>query len=335
MIKGDRARAVRRFVLASVAGPLLLGAIAVVTQLLALPDVPEQVAVHWGANGPDQMGPSWLFPVLTSSLSVGFIALISLPIAVSFARSENGEPPTNLRFVTATLWAVTGFFAVCLTAALYLQRGLGPSDPITGMGDWAGIAAGFGVLAAVAGFFAAPERMLNGKSESSTHVERLDISPGERLVWSRTVALKAGPRFALWGIAIASTAVATYLVATMPAAWWVWAIVVAAIFAIVTALALQRIRVIVNARGVQVRSGIGTTLKSVDTAVITDVTTGMPPARVGRGVRLLDDGARAIVMNPGPVLRVHTQRPSNDLMVSIPNPDEAVTVLRTLVPAPT
>lgn len=134
MVKGDRGRAVRRFVLVSVAGPLLLAAVAVVTQLLALPDVPEQVAVHWGADGPDQTGPRWLLPVLTGSLAVGFVALISLPIAVSFARAENGEPPTNLRFVTATLWAVTGFFAVCLTAALYVQRGLGPSDPITGMG---------------------------------------------------------------------------------------------------------------------------------------------------------------------------------------------------------
>ncbi len=334
MVKGDRGHAVRRFVLVSVAGPLLLAAVAVITQILALPDVPEQVAVHWGADGPDQTGPPLIFPLLTGSLAVGFVALISLPIAVSFARSENGKPPTNLRVVTATLWAVTGFFAVCLTAALYLQRGLGSSDPITGMGAWAGIAAGFGVLAAVLGFLAAPGHISNGHPENRAIVEHLDVSPGERLVWSRTVALNAGHRFALWGIAIVSTAVAAYLVATMPTVWWVWVIVVAAILATVTALTLQRIRVTVSARGVRVHSGIGTTLQSVDAAQITGVTTGIPPAGVGRGVRLLDDGTRAVVMNSGPVLRVHTQKPSSDLVVTIPNPDEAVAVLRTLVPAP-
>lgn len=334
MVKGDRGRAVRRFAAVAVAGPLFLAAIAVVIQLLALSDVPEQVAVHWGAEGPDQMGPSWIFPVLTGSLAAGFVILISLPIVISFARSATGEPPTNLQFVTATLWAVTGFFAVCLTAALYLQRGLGPLDPITGMGAWAGIAAGFGVLAAAAGFFAAPAHKSTGHPDTSADVERLDVGPGERLVWSRTVALKAGPRFALWAIAIVSTGIAAYLVATIPTAWWAWVIVVAAVLAIVTVLALQRIRVTVNVRGVRIQSGIGTTLRSVDAAQITDVTTGMPPTGVGRGVRLLDDGARAIVMNPGPVLRVHTEKSRNDLVVSIPNPDEAVAVLRTLVPVP-
>ena len=199
MVKGDRGRAVRRFAAVAVAGPLFLAAIAVVIQLLALSDVPEQVAVHWGAEGPDQMGPSWIFPVLTGSLAAGFVILISLPIVISFARSATGEPPTNLQFVTATLWAVTGFFAVCLTAALYLQRGLGPLDPITGMGAWAGIAAGFGVLAAAAGFFAAPAHKSTGHPDTSADVERLDVGPGERLVWSRTVALKAGPRFGAVG----------------------------------------------------------------------------------------------------------------------------------------
>lgn len=156
MVDGDQSRALRRFVLAAVGGPLLVGVIAVLAQLFVLPDAPAQVAVHWGADGPDQMGPAWIFPALTAGLVTGFVALISLPIAVSFARSPSGEPPTNLRFVTATLWAVTGFFAVCLTAALYLQLCLEPADPITGMGMWAGIAAGVGALMAIAGFFAAP-----------------------------------------------------------------------------------------------------------------------------------------------------------------------------------
>jgi len=334
MVNDDRQSAIRRFVLVSVVGPLLVSAIAVVIQLFALPHVSTQVAVHWGTDGPDQLGPSWIFPTLTGGLAIGFVVLISLPITVSFARSPSGQPPTNLRFVTASLWAVTVFFGTSLTAALYLQRGLEATDPITGMGVWAGVAVGLGILAAAAGLIAAPGRMPSGQPTLNANVEELNISVGERLVWSRTVPLNVRPRLALWAIAIVSTSCAGYVVMMMPISWWVWMIIVAAVFAIVTALALQHVRVTVSARGLRVYSGIGITLQSVDSDQIIGATTRTLPRGVGRGVRFLDDGSRAIVMNPGPVLHVHTKKPGTDLVVSLPNPDEAVTVLRTLVLAP-
>ena len=196
MVNDDRQSAIRRFVLVSVVGPLLVSAIAVVIQLFALPHVSTQVAVHWGTDGPDQLGPSWIFQTLTGGLAIGFVVLISLPITVSFARSPSGQPPTNLRFVTASLWAVTVFFGTSLTAALYLQRGLEATDPITGMGVWAGVAVGLGILAAAAGLIAAPGRMPSGQPTLNANVEELNISVGERLE-RETSSCAMGDRYRL------------------------------------------------------------------------------------------------------------------------------------------
>ncbi|WP_162621782.1 hypothetical protein [Microbacterium suaedae] len=296
--------------------------------------MPTQVAVNWGADGPDGFGPAWILPALTGGLVAGFTALISVPITVSFARSAEGVPPTNLRFIVAILWATIGFFATCLTAALYLQRGLEPGDPIVGMGAWAGVGAGVAALLAVAGVVVAPRPDANSVSASPTEdaTARLEVASGERLVWSRTVPLKTEARLVLWFIATASLACGAYLVATRPSSWWTWILATVAVLAVLTAFTLRRIRVTASARGVRVRTGLGTTLCRIDADRITAISTGTPPTGAGRGFRLLNDGSRAILMNSGPVLRVQTQKPDADLIVSLPNADDAAAVLRASVP---
>src|SRR5699024_8697057 len=154
MVNDDRQSAIRRFVLVSVVGPLLVSAIAVVIQLFALPHVSTQVAVHWGTAGPDQLGPSWIFPTLTGGLALGFVVLISLPVTVSFARPPYRCPPPNLHLVTASWWAVTVCFGPSVTAALCFEPGVDATAPKVGLGVGRVGAVRLGLLAAAAGLIA-------------------------------------------------------------------------------------------------------------------------------------------------------------------------------------
>lgn len=71
---GHAPLAVRRFTLAAVLIPAALTALAVVIQLIALPHVPDPIALHWGADGePNGFGAPRLSIVLTVVVGFGVV----------------------------------------------------------------------------------------------------------------------------------------------------------------------------------------------------------------------------------------------------------------------
>ena len=98
-----------RTVLVGAIVPLLIAAAGVVAILIALPDLPDPVAVHWSGSGADGSGPVWLPILITGLLPIAFAAF-----ALAIGRpGEHGFDSANQRVVVAT----SPFLATVLAVA--------------------------------------------------------------------------------------------------------------------------------------------------------------------------------------------------------------------------
>jgi len=308
-----------------IAIPFGIAAVSVAVQLIALPELPHTAAVHWGESGVDGYAPRWVLPLLTAGIYV-LLALVPVFLVVSTHRAS-GQPPTNIRFVAATVWATTAFFSVALAGTVLIQRGLSDASQVEGLGPW--MLAGFGaaLLFGVVGATATPSQTGAG-SVGEDSGRKLRVEEAETVVWSSTERMSAGALALLWVVIGVAAVVICTLGFLNPGAWWLWAIAVPSlIIGVLVVLALSRIRVSITASGLRLRSGLGISLVHVPLDRIVGVEVLNSSPNVGRGVRSLPDGTRAFVLNEGPAVRVGV-RGSADLLVSVRDSSRAAAALR-------
>ena len=114
--------AVRRFTLVAVLIPAVLTTLAVAIQLIALPHVPDPMAIHWGTGGePDGFGPPWGSVVLTAVVGLGIPLLIALSALAGLRRGDRG---TTYRLLGATALATSTLMGVLGTWTFVAQVGL-------------------------------------------------------------------------------------------------------------------------------------------------------------------------------------------------------------------
>ncbi len=177
--------AARRFALAALVAPGVLTLASLIVQLLALPEVPATIAIHWGASGQaDGFGPAWIQPLLTVLVGFGIPLLIAASCLPGLRRGDGG--PTY-RLMGAIAASVATLMAVLSAWTLLAQRGLDDATDapsvLPGLA-WALVAA---LFVAVAAWFVQPVQP--ARNATSVPADPLALAPGEQAVWFGTAAL--------------------------------------------------------------------------------------------------------------------------------------------------
>lgn len=301
----DRSPALRRFVLVSVVLPAVITLIAIVLQLVALPQSPDPVAVHWNAQGiADGFASPWLYPLMTLLTAGALPLLLSLASLPGLRRGDAG--PTY-RFMGATALGLSAFTAVLLTWSLLMQAGL--SDAAAAPTVWPALLAGLlaGAIGGVGGWFIQPH--VAQSEPTALRAEPLSLRPGERAVWMRTTSIGrgAGVGIVLATLAVVVAAVVGYLSGAPAATVWLLA-GVAAVMVVLSATTLA-FHVRVDESGLEARSVLGLPRFRVPLAQVTGVAAVQvnPVGEFGGwGIRLVP-GRFGIVMRTGQAIEVRRE----------------------------
>ncbi len=249
----DRSPALPRFMLVSVVLPAVITLIAVVVQLVALPQAPDPVAVHWNARGvADGFASPWLYPLMTLLTAGALPLLLSLASLPGLRRGDGG--PTY-RFMGATALGLSAFMAVLLTWSLVMQAGL--SDAASAPTVWPALLAGLvaAAIGGVVGWFVQPH--VAQPQPIALPAEPLSLRPGERAVWMRTTSIGrgAGIGIVFGTLALAVAAVVAYL-SGAPAVT-VWLLAGVAVVMVVLSATTLAFHVRVDESGLEARSVLG------------------------------------------------------------------------------
>lgn len=302
-------------------GVVVAGTVAV---LVARPDLPDPVAIHWGPDGADGFasvtGALWL----TGALTLGVTALM-----VGVQQLQH----PSARHLLAGVAAGTGVFVAVVGYGSLLTQ-LGHPDaagaPTPGLAIAVavvlGLAIGYAVsrlTAPAAPGFSAPAGAADQAVAPGADPELLP--EGARLSWVGPLPVQ---RLAVAIVVLAGLAPTVYLALTLDPWLWIVPVLLLALVLVLTTGTL-----VVDERGVRVRSVGAVTLLRVPREEVTSAgPDAVRPLREygGWGWRLGRDGSRGLVLADGPALRIHRHgRP--DVVVSVSDPEDAAAVLNTLV----
>ncbi len=301
-----RARARRPLALwiVAVALPLVVWATAVVVQLAWLPELPDPVAIHWGADGhPDGFAPAWAGIALTGGLGVGLTLLFGVFVGIG-----RGPAPTATHKLLAVVsLAESLFVGGVITASLGVQRGVDHARDAGDIGGWVLPVLVLALLAAVAAWFALPKSVRAGGEAAPAAPLRL--APGERGVWIATVRVATSAAVAITcAVGVTVVAVAFAVAASSGALWPVLVLPALLLLACASGL-VWRVRI--DASGLTVRSlPLGWPLRRIRSADIATVETVdvEPLAEFGGwGWRWSPGGGSGVIAREGPGILVTTR----------------------------
>lgn len=321
-----RRPAVRRFVLVALVVPAALTVVAVVVQLVALPGLPDPVAVHWGASGrPNGFGAAWASPVLTVVVGLALPAAIALSVLPALRRGDRGFA---FRLLGATALALATLIAVLATWTLVMQAGL--ADAADGPSVWAPLIASFiaAIVAGIGGWLLQPGEVW--RAAPAPDAVPLKLAPGERAVWMRTSALAPGAVIAIGAavLILAASVVVIWLVGDPVGAWITTATALVALVLAATTVAFQ---VRVGDTGLTVVSVLGFPRLRValgDVAGAAQVSVNPMAEFGGWGIRMAP-GRTGVVLRAGEALEV-TRRSGRRLTVTVDDAQTAAALLLAL-----
>lgn len=314
---------IRRFLAAALGLPILFTLAGVLVHLWARPDLPDPIAIHWGAGGrPDGFGSPTSTLVLTVVLAIGLPALMTAFALPSLHRGDRGP---SFRFLAAVMAATSALIVTLTTWLTVMQRGLTDAHD-AGTVWWAlADATVNAVLAGALAWWIQPDQQQVGTTERA--VTPLSVTPGERLVWFRDTTIRRH-----WAVAAAALGVAMTILAI--AFWFTGdrsAAIALTVAAVVTVLAIATttaFHVRVDATGLTVRSWLGlprfqVRIGDVDQASVVDIN-GIGDFG-GFGVRWMP-GRFGVVLRTGEALQVQ-RRSGKVFAVTV---DDAATAAATL-----
>lgn len=322
--------AVRRFVLVAIWLPVAFVAVALVVQLIALPQLPSTIAVHWNAAGEaDGFAPAWTHPLMTVLFGLGLPLLMA---TTSLAGLRRGDRGPTYRLMGASAAAVAALVTVALTTTLVMQVGL--DDASQAPTVWVPLVTSL-VAAAAVGVCA---WFLQPRTESPAADARpaapLALAANEQVLWMRTTAMSTGAAVAIVAavLLVAVGAVVAWVTGPEPAlAWLLTAVAAILVFFAATTLAFH---VRVDDTGLHVESVLGIPRFRVplsDVASAARVTVNPMGEFGGWGVRIAPSGRRfGVVLRTGEALEV-TRRNGRRLVVTVDDAETAAALLEALV----
>jgi hypothetical protein len=281
-------------------------------------ELPDRVAVHWDSTGPSGTGTLAGFLVV----ALGVPALVAVGgwlLAVVAGRTSGTR---RIGVGLAVGFAVA--FAVMAVGALAVQRGIadGLDAPDIDGVVVAGILAGV-VLGLAAALLAPRDAPQPTAERVPADAPRLDLAPGARAAWTRTVSSRAA------GVAVG---VVCGMLVLLAAVLRTPAMLVVAVLLAATLATLFVFRVSVDERGLTVRSALGwprlvVPLDEVEQARVVQVRP--VPEFGGWGYRLGRGGRTGIVLRTGPGLEVE-RTGGRTYVVTVDDAERAVALLNTL-----
>lgn len=235
-----------RRVLWGVVVPLAVLASAFLLVLSWLPQLPEEVAVHWGPQDVNRYGSVWeLIGVL------GAVAALSISVLAGFALFT-GRTALIRRMVLGLATGQAVLFAGLMLAPVAAQLDLAPGEvpDAPELGMLIGLVAALAAGALAAGFAGKDPRMSATGPVTGAQAE---LAPDERAVWVKTVS--PSRRFLAWFAVIG----VLYLVSMGALAWSVqsWFTLVLTLLPLPLTLVMFAWRVRVDSRGLTAASFIG------------------------------------------------------------------------------
>ena len=290
-----------RFLLVTLALPAALAAAAVALTLSWRGDLPDPIAVHWGANGaPDGYGSLTMSVVLMAALAFGIPAAFAVFAARFLARGGRG---VMLRLMGAMALGMSALYVVLITWTIGMQRGVGDAadGPTIGWAFLAALVAG--VAAGFAGYYLQPAQ--RAPEPPAVEVDAIALGDTEQVAWIRPARSAAWLRGLLIAV-VALLAIGTALVAALDDRSTVWIMLAATVLIVVMFAMLTAFTVRVDEAGLAVRSRIGfptlrVPLADVKSASVTSIE-GFSEFG-GYGLRWTPAGTGVILAN-GEALRV-------------------------------
>ena len=317
---------VNRFVIVALGVPAVLEATTVGFIMAWRADLPNPIAIHWGASGsPDGYGS--LAGVVSVALVLG-LAVPALITATTLPLLRRGARGPNFRFMGSLAAGVGVLSAVLTLWSVAMQRGL--SDAHDGPAIFPALVAAFGVAAAagVAAWFFQPHQraVLDGLQ----HGAPLELREGERAVWMRTATTGRPLAIVMAAavIAMGGGSLAFWQGGETAAAWGLLG-TSAFLFLAFSATTTFHVRVdegglsAVSALGVP---RLGVALKDVADAGVVNVN-GLAEFG-GWGVRQRP-GALGVILRNGPSLQV-TRRNGKRLVITVDDASTAAALLTAL-----
>lgn len=202
--------AVRRFTLVALVLPTIVTAVAVIVQALALPHVPDPIAIHWDASGtPNGFAAPWVSLALTAAIGLGIPLLVGLSGLNGLRRGDRG---TTYRLLGATSLGVSTLLGALTTSLFVMQVGI--EDASAAPDLWGpGLASLIAAIAlGVAGWLLQPHEPYRVSAlDASAGNAAITLGDTERVVWlQRTQIARSG--IIVLGIALLVLVAATILV---------------------------------------------------------------------------------------------------------------------------
>ncbi|GAA2967067.1 DUF1648 domain-containing protein [Microbacterium schleiferi] len=250
----DFARARRAFIWWALIVPLALTVVAVVVQVLAIPALPDPVAVHWGASGePDGFAAPWVAPVMSAAVGVGLTALLGV---FAYAGAREGEWGPTLRFLGAMTPAAVAGVLMLATWSVLGQRGLASGTDAPNIVPAVVAAAVTALVVGLVGWFAQPAVTVSGGNAALSDDGTLaPLAPTERVVWLRSVTMSTPGMLALYALVALMLGGAMVSFLTSGSASVILLIVGLILGALVAATTMFRVRI--DDQGLRVTSYLG------------------------------------------------------------------------------
>jgi hypothetical protein len=317
-----------RVLFVAVGLPLAITAVGVALLLAWLPELPDQLAVHWGLDGPDGFASSTAFVVGYALMGIGFVVLFG---ALAIAGRRVGPNWVQKMLASTSLGVAVVLFAT-FVATTEVQRGLedAADAPDIGILVIGGVVAG--LVAGVAGWFIQP-KVVNQENELAA-AEPLRLAPEERAVWLAKTRTPVGALVVII-LAIAFVLGVTVFV-TVQSGGAAWFLLLAPIILLALALLTTSWRVRVDEHGLVVRSVMGWPVYRVSVAEIakagaTEVSPGADFG--GWGLRWAPNRRFGIITRGGPALEVQ-RHDGRSLVVTVDDAETGAALLAAYAAAP-
>lgn len=319
----------RRFVLVGLVVPVLAVVAGAVALVLAWPELPVPVAVHWGLDGrPDGFGPVWMPLVLLVTTGLGLPVLLTALTLPSLRSGDHGRVYPLLGALSAGL-AV--FLTVLVTVSTVPQAAV--EDAAEAPAIWIALVSALvlGGATGVAGWYLQPRDPFTPAAPAVAPPAA--IAAGERVEWRQRVALSRGGFLVLVG-AVALLAVITVLTAVVSddvLSLWIVSASTVLVALLVVCNAVFHVRV--DDDGLSVTSAAGwprvhVPLAEIDRAAAVEVD---PMGEFGGwGMRWAPDRRFGIVVRKGPGIEVG-RRGGKTLTVTVDDAATGAALLNGLV----
>jgi hypothetical protein len=298
--------------------PLAVLAAAWLTVASFADRLPDRVAVHWSTDGPNGTGS--LAGFLVVGLGVPAVVAVGCWLVAVLA----GWGSTTRRICVGVAVGMAVGFAVIVVGALGVQKGLADGMGAPRIDGVIVLAIAAGVVTGIGASLLSPKDLPQPThARVPAEAPRLDLAPGARAVWTRTVS---GRSIAVVVGVTCAVLLVLAVVLLLPGL-----VAVAAILA-VTVGSLFVFRVTVDERGLTARSALGwpkltVPLDEVEQARVVDV---RPVAEFGGwGYRLGRGGRTGIVLRNGPGLEVE-RTGGRTYVVTVDDAARAAALLNTL-----